>query len=677
MQISETASVNINCSDNVRHKNSTKGYTLNIDRALRNKINACKQVKVDYSFTGGGIKGEMDTATFELFRTACTTFYSRLPPERGQCEIDMSEDKNRKAVVQQTYKVKREVSSGELIGYTINLYTTCNRILINGKDIDLFMDEHLPAIHDYMMKPIDAGILTGVRGLNHILQTEMQSLLDQRLKGINSVNSQNFKDSEEITGKVVVIDSSPDSELPRCSVCKRFLRSRGVVCEKGQHWIHYHCDKLTQDEINRLHTDKGFIFNCKKCSKDDTAVKVPIESTQTSVKNSTLELPSITHGSCAQADSILSEEQDIEYTSECCVCGCRVGDEAVACLQCNSNCHKGCMESNGMDFVCLHCKSVNVQISMQTMKQTEEAPTNLKETESDLTLGQTSTEQEVKLAQVKTVTQNSKYIDSVMKQRELRQWEQKLRKWEESLKLKESKQTDQDKDKQKFLEYINKLEARNDELSMTVSTLQRRIDVLENPLAKSEIKAGNKEPQRSTAHREEVDDLIIGVRERVTRFLLRRVDEQIDALENQTLDSRSTNSTNRYKIDTQIMGRDRNNIEYHEGSDYQNKPVNQIRQTTINPDAVNLNSSVNKVMQVNRNIDTVNTQSTSSMVLQHSGPLSGERHNAAEEPVVMGNNISDIRQFVGQPLIKETDKSYSVVPNQSFLYQTWPYQHLR
>ena len=79
MGISAETSTNINNTENVKHTNSTKGYTLNIDRALRNKINACKKVNVDYNFTGGGITGEMDTATFELFRAACTTFYSRLP----------------------------------------------------------------------------------------------------------------------------------------------------------------------------------------------------------------------------------------------------------------------------------------------------------------------------------------------------------------------------------------------------------------------------------------------------------------------------------------------------------------------------------------------------------------------------------------------------------------------
>ena len=51
---------------NITHVLSTRDYTLNVNRALRNKINACKEVKVEYELTGGGITRSMDTATFEL-----------------------------------------------------------------------------------------------------------------------------------------------------------------------------------------------------------------------------------------------------------------------------------------------------------------------------------------------------------------------------------------------------------------------------------------------------------------------------------------------------------------------------------------------------------------------------------------------------------------------------------
>ena len=46
---------------------SARDYSLNIDKALKEKIAACRQVKAEYEVTGGGITGRMDTATFELF----------------------------------------------------------------------------------------------------------------------------------------------------------------------------------------------------------------------------------------------------------------------------------------------------------------------------------------------------------------------------------------------------------------------------------------------------------------------------------------------------------------------------------------------------------------------------------------------------------------------------------
>ncbi len=50
----------------------------------------------------------LDTATFELFRTACSIFYSEFPSNEGSVQLDRSEDKAGKDTVQHTYKVKRD-----------------------------------------------------------------------------------------------------------------------------------------------------------------------------------------------------------------------------------------------------------------------------------------------------------------------------------------------------------------------------------------------------------------------------------------------------------------------------------------------------------------------------------------------------------------------------------------
>ena len=188
------------------------------------------------------------------------------------------------------------------------------------------------------------------------------------------------------------------------------------------------------------------------------------------------------------------------------------------------NCHKDCMVALGIDFICLSCKALESQINTREVSPSQNVGNLIQSQHTQSTstppkivlqskpiLTQVIKEQDLNSVQTKTITLNSKPVnnpDAVTKQQELRQWEQKLRKLEESLKLKDMKHSDQDKEKQRLHEYINKLEARNDELSSTINTLQRRIDMLENPLAKNKVNVGLKETQQSTAHREEVDDLI-------------------------------------------------------------------------------------------------------------------------------------------------------------------------
>ena len=46
-------------------------YTLNINRALRKKLQSCKEVLVEYDYTNGGVRSKLDTATFELLDSAC------------------------------------------------------------------------------------------------------------------------------------------------------------------------------------------------------------------------------------------------------------------------------------------------------------------------------------------------------------------------------------------------------------------------------------------------------------------------------------------------------------------------------------------------------------------------------------------------------------------------------
>ena len=149
------------------------------NRVLRRKISGCKQVMLEYECTGGGITGTMDIASFKLFHAACTKFYSSLPSEEGTCEIDFSQDKKRKALVKQTYRFRHSVD-GRVTGFTINFYSTNNRLLINGKDIDTLMVRHLPILHEIMCQGLRDGDIGSVQEFNNILAEQMSIIWRQR-----------------------------------------------------------------------------------------------------------------------------------------------------------------------------------------------------------------------------------------------------------------------------------------------------------------------------------------------------------------------------------------------------------------------------------------------------------------------------------------------------------------
>ena len=83
--------------NNTAHVISTRSYTLNVDKALKNKIQDCETVSVQYDVTDGGVTGHMDTATFEIFRSSCSAWYENLPESDGRCVIDISQDKRKKS----------------------------------------------------------------------------------------------------------------------------------------------------------------------------------------------------------------------------------------------------------------------------------------------------------------------------------------------------------------------------------------------------------------------------------------------------------------------------------------------------------------------------------------------------------------------------------------------------
>ena len=168
------------------------------------------------------------------------------------------------------------------------------------------------------------------------------------------------------------------AEGERCLVCSRNAVTRAAECKIGGHWVHYRCDKLTDDEINRLENDSGFIYNCKRCSTKATTPKTivygseptlpkssgePRSSSETvkaepSLCNTILRIPSPTVvSSCdTPAMAILNEESD----PVCGVCDKNLCDDVNVCDNCRRLCHSACMTDPESEL-CVACGAKDLQ----------------------------------------------------------------------------------------------------------------------------------------------------------------------------------------------------------------------------------------------------------------------------------------------------------------------------
>ena len=127
-----------------------------------------------------------------------------------------------------------------------------------------------------------------------------------------------------------------------------------------------------------------------------------------------------------------------------------------------------------------------------------------------------------------------------IKMRDLRQKELKLRKWEEQLKTRDKLIKDSNKDRTTLESYITKLEGEKSEQECTIRTLKREIASLESPVKQSEpILIKHEQPISS---HQKNNDLLTNIHDKVTNYLLRQVDIQINKLDNMNLESSHGNT---------------------------------------------------------------------------------------------------------------------------------------
>ncbi|VDH96185.1 Hypothetical predicted protein [Mytilus galloprovincialis] len=219
------------------------------------------------------------------------------------------------------------------------------------------------------------------------------------------------------------------------------------------------------------------------------------------------------------AESLLREETG----KNCPSCNYILDDECT-CTVCNDIFHSKCIDKN-ME-TCYGCIGVNDQLSLNIPKEKLEKNHN-NTTETLTTVDDKSKEPHFNnpinvkssISSSKTNKNNQTSIEpdsnkqETVIPKEIRQIEQKLKKKEEQLKIKEAILNENATEKTTLLDRILKAESKNIELEHTIKTLNQAID------SKIKMKKENTS-----------DDIVVGIRDRVTKYVLTKVDQELSQL---------------------------------------------------------------------------------------------------------------------------------------------------
>ena len=556
---------------------SHTGYELSIEKSLCKKLAATKRVQhLSIVEKDGGTILTADAAMFELIREAAITYYKNYPQKFGQAKIETVTDSSKRNVVQHTIRVWLNEGNG----YTLNIYLTTSRLMVNGKCAETFLDRDIHEVQKIVKtatfndKSLDLG------KLNNFIAEQVDKALTLRqgspTKFKTNPSLQNGKSNKNQK------NSPSQDENIKCKKCNKNCRKRSSFCSYGEHWVHYNCERLTDVEIREIETSKpDEQYTCKLCSTN-------------SEYKSSLSIPSIGNSTADHAYDILLEEKESNDNSLessenfCFVCEKNIDQRSSEiCDSCNCTCHTKCGDIKDKLFMCIHClgcvdqnngPDTYIDCSTSSVAESDREVERFSRSEDGVLVGQKSqVNPELEHKNIErdnnvTVTNkpsslmnsentfvgNNKQLhkadgnkhangpklqssDSNMakevKLSELRSKETKLKKWEEELKLKDKIHNEQNKERLKLETYCKKLEARNNELELMIKTLQNRCELKDSEPSKPDHRSLETEPKTMSSNSESssikysLESKVRHVCDRVTDIVMKQIDVQLNKLE--------------------------------------------------------------------------------------------------------------------------------------------------
>ena len=275
-----------------------RDFALNRDQNLLKKSMACNlpPIQVEIKDMGKQTVITCNTGTYEVTKLCLKDFFESGSRKLGIKESVASVDENG-ANVEDTLKIFNRKANGDIGNvskYTVNLYHTTSKILVNGKGHNSFVEDDFPEIMEALKRKLPEA-----HKLNSILREALEacrasrssrSSTNTRSKEIKSKYSVASAGTQKVsavhTGRLPVatrsqtksapsiqkeddrISQADDEENAMCISCSDPNNDYMVECDSCGNWYHYGCEGISVDYGNELFSNDSLKYFCHACQED-------------------------------------------------------------------------------------------------------------------------------------------------------------------------------------------------------------------------------------------------------------------------------------------------------------------------------------------------------------------------------------------------------------------------
>ena len=271
-------------SPDQRGNTCKRDYELNATKAMKGKLRACEvEYKVKATNRGGNQVIEFSAAMYELYRTSLVEHFETVQnTDSLNLKIEYKDITDKSNLCVESI-IKVSGKDDLTPKYTINLYHTRSKVMVNGRDVKSFNSEHLK-ITQYILsnenvnlldQELKACIIDGLKAIENnctkVKATKINSLTSQMQITHNDAMATN-------TDKPDLVRHNSDNcgyeqktgdeeQIVICPACDAAVE-QGICCDLCSRWYHFECETLSDVEIEKFH-ETDLQYFCISCTYEN------------------------------------------------------------------------------------------------------------------------------------------------------------------------------------------------------------------------------------------------------------------------------------------------------------------------------------------------------------------------------------------------------------------------